>query len=155
MDVRSQLHQMSLYLCFFLFSCMCITKALLHFIYKDTLVEDEELSVSSSSCMSTISDTLVAKLLAAADKYNLPRLRLMCESVLCKDISVNSVAKILALADHYHAMDLKSVCLKFAAENLVGMYLFDFPSSRSLFHISQFGRCCLLLCRVQNQSLVD
>lgn len=102
-----------------------VFKALLHFIYKDTLVEDEELSVSSSSCMSTISDTLVAKLLAAADKYNLPRLRLMCESVLCKDISVNSVAKILALADHYHAMDLKSVCLKFAAENLVAVMRSD------------------------------
>ncbi|XP_012070393.1 BTB/POZ and MATH domain-containing protein 4 isoform X2 [Jatropha curcas] len=96
-----------------------VFKALLHFIYKDTLVEDEELSMSSSSCISSVSDTLVSKLLAAADKYDLPRLRLMCESVLCKDISVNSVAKILALADRYHAMDLKSVCLKFTAENLL------------------------------------
>ncbi|KAF9615974.1 hypothetical protein IFM89_027400 [Coptis chinensis] len=42
----------------------------------------------------------------------------MCESYLCKDISVNSVAKTLALADRHHAMELKSVCLKFAAENL-------------------------------------
>lgn len=102
-----------------------VFKALLHFIYKDTLVEDEELSLSSTSCISSISDTLVAKLLAAADKYDLPRLRLMCESVLCKDISVNSVAKILALADCYHAMDLKSVCLKFAAENLVAVMRSD------------------------------
>ncbi|XP_050212399.1 BTB/POZ and MATH domain-containing protein 4 isoform X2 [Mercurialis annua] len=102
-----------------------VFKALLHFIYKDTLVEDEELSEKSSSSTSSISDTLVAKLLAAADRYDLPRLRLMCESVLCKDISVNSVAKILALADHYHATDLKSVCLKFAAENLVGPYCAD------------------------------
>ncbi|KAJ9131861.1 hypothetical protein P3X46_034768 [Hevea brasiliensis] len=102
-----------------------VFKALLHFIYKDTLIEDEELSVSASSCMSSIYDTLVARLLAAADKYNLPRLRLMCESVLCKDISVTSVAKILALADRYHAMDLKSVCLKFAAENLVAVMCSD------------------------------
>ncbi|XP_058105824.1 BTB/POZ and MATH domain-containing protein 4-like isoform X3 [Magnolia sinica] len=93
-----------------------VFKAMLHFIYRDTLIEDEELSVSGSS--SSISDTLVAKLLAVADKYGLDRLRLMCESYLCKDISVNSVAYTLALADAYHATELKAVCLKFAAENL-------------------------------------
>lgn len=102
---------------------MSVVKALLHFIYRDNIIEDEEFSATSSTCMPSISDTLAAKLLAAADKYDLPRLRLMCESALCKDISVNSVANILALADRYRAMDLKSVCLKFAAENLVGMFL--------------------------------
>lgn len=76
--------------------------------------------VESLDSSSTSSDRLAAKLLAAADKYDLPRLRLMCESVLCKDISVGSVANILALADRYHAADLKSICLKFAAENLLG-----------------------------------
>ncbi|KAK6232760.1 hypothetical protein SCA6_002833 [Theobroma cacao] len=103
-----------------------VFKALLHFIYRDTLIDDEEFLGTSSSCMPSVSDALASKLLAAADKYDLPRLRLMCESVLCKDISVNSVANILALADRYHAMDLKSVCLKFAAENLVGKLLFFF-----------------------------
>lgn len=102
-------------------SFMCAMQALLHFIYRDTLIEEEYLE-SSSCYMSSLSERLAAKLLAVADKYNLPRLRLMCESVLCKDISVTSVANILALADRYHAMDLKSVCLKFAAENLVGMF---------------------------------
>uniref|UniRef100_A0A0D3EXJ6 Uncharacterized protein n=1 Tax=Oryza barthii TaxID=65489 RepID=A0A0D3EXJ6_9ORYZ len=56
-----------------------------------------------------------------ADRYELPRLRLLCESYLCKHISVNSVATTLALADRHHAMELKSVCLKFAAENLSGV----------------------------------
>ncbi|OMO70367.1 BTB/POZ-like protein [Corchorus olitorius] len=102
-----------------------VFKALLHFIYKDTLIDDEEFVGTSSSDMPSVSDALTAKLLAAADKYELPRLRLMCESVLCKDISVNSVANILALADRYHAMDLKSVCLKFAAENLVAVMRSD------------------------------
>lgn len=101
---------------------MFAEQALLHFIYTDNLIEDEEFSVTSSSCMPSLSDKLAAKLLAAADKYGLARLALMCESVLCKDISVNSVANILALADRFSAMDLKSVCLKFAAENLVGTY---------------------------------
>ncbi|RVW90307.1 BTB/POZ and MATH domain-containing protein 4 [Vitis vinifera] len=95
-----------------------VFKAVLHFIYRDSLIEDEELLTSGSSCMVSESDTIAAKLLAAADKYGLTRLRLMCEALLCKDISVNSVSKILALADRYHAMDLKAVCLKFAAETL-------------------------------------
>ncbi|KAI3924412.1 hypothetical protein MKW98_032613 [Papaver atlanticum] len=95
-----------------------VFKAMLHFIYKDALIEDEELVASTASC---VSDTLVGKLLAAADKYGLVRLRLMCESYLCKDIAINSVATTLALADSYHATELKAVCLKFAAENLAAV----------------------------------
>ncbi|GAU23993.1 hypothetical protein TSUD_327940 [Trifolium subterraneum] len=93
--------------------------ALLHFIYKDTLIEDEEFFMSRSSFLPSISETFAAKLLAAAEKYDLPRLKLMCESVLCKEISIDSVAYILALADRYHATELKSICLQFSAENLV------------------------------------
>ncbi|XP_062189531.1 BTB/POZ and MATH domain-containing protein 4-like [Phragmites australis] len=93
-----------------------VFKAMLHFIYSDSLVDDNELGASSSD--GSIFDTLAAKLLAAADKYDLARLRLLCESYLCKGISVTSVASTLALADRHHAMELKAVCLKFAAENL-------------------------------------
>ncbi|KAL0925822.1 hypothetical protein M5K25_004192 [Dendrobium thyrsiflorum] len=96
-----------------------VFKAMLHFIYKDTLDEDD-VPVGSGSPGVSVSDTLAAKLLAAADKYGLGRLRLMCESYLCKDISVNSVASTLALADRFHAMELKAACLRFAAENLSG-----------------------------------
>ena len=87
-------------------------------MYRDNLVGDDELSASSSDC--PIFDTLAGKLLAVADKYELPRLRVLCESYLCKQISVKSVATTLALADRHHATELKSVCLKFAAENLSG-----------------------------------
>ncbi|WOK91586.1 BTB/POZ and MATH domain-containing protein 4 isoform X1 [Canna indica] len=97
-----------------------VFKAMLHFIYRDTLVEDEML-VTSNLPEPSISDTLVAKLLAAADKYSLRRLRLLCEAYLCRDISVNSVSSTLALADRYHAMELKAACLKFAAENLAAV----------------------------------
>ncbi|KAE8704727.1 BTB/POZ and MATH domain-containing protein 4 [Hibiscus syriacus] len=102
-----------------------VFKALLHFIYRDSLIDDEEFVGTSSSSIPSVSDALASKLLAAADKYDLPRLRLMCESVLCKDISVNSVANVLALADRHHAMELKAVCLKFAAENLVAVMRSD------------------------------
>ncbi|KAI3869624.1 hypothetical protein MKX03_011821 [Papaver bracteatum] len=102
-----------------------VFKAMLHFIYRDTLVEDEELLASSSSCEFSVSDALIAKILAAADKYGLTRLRLMCESYLCKDISIGSVARMLALADRYQAAELKAACLKFAAENLAAIMRSD------------------------------
>ncbi|XP_057501520.1 BTB/POZ and MATH domain-containing protein 4-like [Actinidia eriantha] len=98
-----------------------VFKAVLHFIYKDSLIDDDELLAPSSSCMLSASDTFVAKLLGAAERYGLVRLRIMCESLLCKDISVDSVSNILALADRYRALDLKAICLKFAAENLVAV----------------------------------
>ncbi|XP_010921384.2 BTB/POZ and MATH domain-containing protein 4 isoform X2 [Elaeis guineensis] len=97
-----------------------VFEAMLHFIYRDTFIEDDVL-VASSSPVSSMSDTLAGKLLAAADKYGLERLRLMCESYLCKDMSVDSVASTLSLADRYHALELKAACLKFAAENLAGV----------------------------------
>lgn len=96
-----------------------VFKAMLHFIYKDTLISDDELLSSCSSSTPALSETVAGELLAVADKYDLTRLRLLCESFLCKHISVSSVADILSLADRHHAADLKCICLKFAAENLM------------------------------------
>ncbi|CAO2825089.1 unnamed protein product [Amaranthus hypochondriacus] len=101
-----------------------VFKAMLHFIYRDALVEEADLA-PLSSCETHIADLLIAKLLAAADKYGLGRLRQLCESSLCKGISVNSVGEILALADNYHAAELKAVCLRFAAENLAAVMRSD------------------------------
>uniref|UniRef100_A0A0C9S325 TSA: Wollemia nobilis Ref_Wollemi_Transcript_15853_2066 transcribed RNA sequence n=1 Tax=Wollemia nobilis TaxID=56998 RepID=A0A0C9S325_9CONI len=97
-----------------------VFKAMLHFIYRDTLPDEEPLSPSSPSSSSQ-TETLAEQLLAAAHIYGLKRLRLLCESKLCKGISVNSVASTLALADSYNASELKAACLKFAAENLAGV----------------------------------
>lgn len=95
---------------------------MLHFIYRDALIDEVDMVPSTSSNESPVSETLTAKLLAAADKYGLERLKLMCESHICKDICVNSVASILVLADHCHAAELKAVSLKFAAQNLAGIF---------------------------------
>ena len=112
--------------CVSFFSFLCDSlQALLHFVYRDTLTEDVNMVTSSSSLVS-ISETLTTKLLAAGDRYGLDRLKLMCASHLCKDISVDSVASILTLADCHHAAELKAVCLKFAAENLAGNFSFPF-----------------------------
>ncbi|CAH9070661.1 unnamed protein product [Cuscuta europaea] len=101
-----------------------VFKAMLHFVYTDALLAGD-LEASSSSSVSSLSDTLAAKLLEAADRYELGRLKRMCEAYLCKDISVDSVAKTLALADCYRAMELKSVCLRYAAENLAAVMQSD------------------------------
>lgn len=98
----------------------CARQALLYFIYTDNLPEDEKSVTSCSGHALSTSETLLVKLLSVADRYGLDRLRIMCGSHLCKDISVTSVCEILALADRYHAKELKAVCLKFAAENLAG-----------------------------------
>ncbi|KAJ1432161.1 TRAF-like [Sesbania bispinosa] len=102
-----------------------VFKAMLHFIYRDTLTEEVDMVPSTTSSDFPVSETLTAKLLAAADEYGLERLRLMCESRLCKDICVSSVADILTLADDCHAMELKAVCLKFAAQNLAAVMRSD------------------------------
>ncbi|KAD7116550.1 hypothetical protein R6Q59_006690 [Mikania micrantha] len=67
----------------------------------DKLMEDELVASSSFS----ESDSLIAKLLVAADKYDLVRLSRRCESHLCKD---TTVGRALSLADRYHATELKT-----------------------------------------------
>lgn len=67
--------------------------------------------------------TLMAQhLLAAADRYGLERLKVLCEAKLTEGVSINTVATTLALADQHQCVQLKSVCLKFIAspENLKG-----------------------------------
>ncbi|XP_017700600.2 BTB/POZ and MATH domain-containing protein 3-like isoform X1 [Phoenix dactylifera] len=94
-----------------------VFKAMLLFIYSDGFPDVHELTGSVSLCTSTI---LVQHLLAAADRYGLDRLRKLCESKLCEELTADTVAATLALAEQHQCSHLKSVCLKFTAarENL-------------------------------------
>ncbi|GLT47504.1 hypothetical protein SLA2020_211970 [Shorea laevis] len=94
-----------------------VFKALLHFIYWDTLPDMEELVGSNSKWASTL---MAQHLLAAADCYALERLRLLCEAKLCEGVAINTAATTLALAEQHHCSHLKAICLKFIAlpENL-------------------------------------
>ncbi|PPD70355.1 hypothetical protein GOBAR_DD32771 [Gossypium barbadense] len=96
-----------------------VFKALLHFIYWDSLPDMEELTGLTSKWAFTL---MSQHLLAAADRYGLDRLRLMCEANLCEVVAINTVATTLALAEQHHCFRLKAVCLKFVAmpENLRG-----------------------------------
>lgn len=105
----------------FVISYFSILQALLHVIYWDSLPDMQELTGLSSKWATTL---MAQHLLAAADRYGLERLRLMCEASLCDDVAINTVATTLALAEQHHCFQLKAVCLKFVArpENLRGVF---------------------------------
>jgi speckle-type POZ protein len=83
-----------------------VFKALLHFIYKDSLPVMDNLDEDENTEM-------VKHLLVAADRYALERMKLMCENILCKKLDAGSVAAVLALADQHHCSKLKDACIQF------------------------------------------
>ncbi|XP_065219097.1 speckle-type POZ protein B isoform X4 [Planococcus citri] len=52
-------------------------------------------------------------LLAAADKYDLGRLKIMCEEALCTNLSIENAADILILADLHSAEQLKAQAIDY------------------------------------------
>ncbi|KAF7253103.1 hypothetical protein EG68_06838 [Paragonimus skrjabini miyazakii] len=58
-------------------------------------------------------DKLAHELLAAADKYQLERLKTMCEEALVESLTVENSCDILGLADMHNADQLKSHTLEF------------------------------------------
>ena len=85
------------------YPCYRVLTALLYFIYTDLLPNTAEQD----------EDVLSHHLLVAADRYNLERLKLLCEQKLCEYIDVGTVATILALAEQHHCHGLKKVCFDF------------------------------------------
>jgi speckle-type POZ protein len=81
--------------------------ALLTFIYTDTLPEMKEQEESA----------MAQHLLVAADRYNLDRLKLICEDKLCKHIDTDSAASILALAEQHNCHGLKEACFAFLSSS--------------------------------------
>ncbi|KAF7011214.1 hypothetical protein CFC21_025545 [Triticum aestivum] len=81
-----------------------IFKALLHFIYTDSLPDDRHAEDRH---------TEMQHLLVAADRYGVDRLMAMCEEKLCRSINVKTVATTLALAEQHHCVHLKRACLEF------------------------------------------
>jgi speckle-type POZ protein len=83
---------------------------LLHFVYTDSL--PQELSGEN------LEVTMAQHLLAAADRFELPRLRAICEKHLCETVDIANAATTLTLAEENHATELKRHCLEFVAQNL-------------------------------------
>jgi speckle-type POZ protein len=85
-----------------------VFKALLYFSYTDSLPSMENLEGDDGKEM-------VKHLLVAADRYAMERMKVMCESNLCKSLDVENVTGTLALADQHHCSELKNACLEFIA----------------------------------------
>ncbi|KQK17054.1 hypothetical protein BRADI_1g32230v3 [Brachypodium distachyon] len=80
-------------------------RAMLHFIYTDSVPElDQELGAVA---------TMAQHLLAAADRYGLDRLKLICEGKLAGGIAVDTAATTLALAEQHNCLHLKAKCVEF------------------------------------------
>ncbi|KAF7060558.1 hypothetical protein CFC21_067344 [Triticum aestivum] len=104
-----------------------VFRALLTFIYNDSLPkrevdnmeEDEDEGDTDEDESEEEYDeedeqvTWLQHLLVAADRYDLPKLKLMCEDELCEHLDVSSVATILDLAEQYHCCRLKEACVQF------------------------------------------
>ena len=79
-----------------------VFEAMLHFIYTDTMpdIDHEDAFV------------ITQHLLVAADRYDLERLKLICEDKLCMCIDTSTVATTLALAERHGCQGLKKVCFE-------------------------------------------
>ncbi|KAJ1700477.1 hypothetical protein LUZ63_000256 [Rhynchospora breviuscula] len=90
-----------------------IFKAMLHFIYSDSLphMSDKDVPIV----------TQVQQLYKAADTYAMDGLKAVCEEELMRNVSVDTVISSLALAEEHNCTELKDVCFDFACmpENLI------------------------------------
>ncbi|CAL4906010.1 unnamed protein product [Urochloa decumbens] len=80
-----------------------VLEAVLHYMYTDALPEAV-----------TEQDDLAA-VLAAACRFEIERLRLMCEEMLCRRIDTGTVADILVLAERHGCRGLRAACFEFMA----------------------------------------
>ncbi|VAI48564.1 unnamed protein product [Triticum turgidum subsp. durum] len=87
-----------------------VFKALLHFIYTDSLPDLDDLE-GDDKC------EMIRHLLVAADKYAMDRLKIMCQNILGKSLDVENVATTLALADQHNCDKLKDICIEFIASS--------------------------------------
>ncbi|KAL6843275.1 hypothetical protein ACP4OV_026988 [Aristida adscensionis] len=87
-----------------------VFKALLRFVYTDSLPAMDDLDEEEN-------EEMVKHLLVAADRYAVERLKLVCETMLCKRLKVESVAATLALADQHHCDMLKDACIGFISSS--------------------------------------
>lgn len=84
-------------------------RLMIGYIYTDSLPEDDELG-SMKERMKTL-----VLLLAAADRYALDRLKLLCAKRLWDNLPPACVPNILRLSDRYNCSELKNKCLDFMA----------------------------------------
>lgn len=104
-----------------------VFKSLLHFIYTDSLDTMAQEDQSRDEASEEEDLVMAQHLLVAADRYNVERLKLICEEKLCESIDSSMVATSLALAEQHNCNGLKEACFEFLASpsNLLEMMASD------------------------------
>ncbi|GJN25545.1 hypothetical protein PR202_gb13387 [Eleusine coracana subsp. coracana] len=95
-----------------------VFRALLHFIYTDSLPEIDDFIISTADSSPEIDEgdnmmVMAQHLLVAADRYGMERMRLVCEEKLRGYIDASTVGITLALAEQHGCQGLKKACLQF------------------------------------------
>ncbi|WVZ49027.1 hypothetical protein U9M48_000409 [Paspalum notatum var. saurae] len=78
-------------------------EALLRYMYTDSLPDMKQGEAAA----------MLPDLVAAANRLQMERLRLLCEEKLCEFVNARTVAIILAFAREHHCHGLKEACLQF------------------------------------------
>ncbi|XP_052169192.1 BTB/POZ and MATH domain-containing protein 1-like [Oryza glaberrima] len=87
-----------------------VFSSLLNFIYTDSLDDDGD---------GDDDDGVMAQhQLAAADRYGLDRMKLVCEEKLRRHIDGSSVGSLLVLAERHHCRGLKEACFDFLSSGV-------------------------------------
>ncbi|GJN01351.1 hypothetical protein PR202_ga18612 [Eleusine coracana subsp. coracana] len=102
-----------------------VFRALLVYIYTDALPADLEQEDERA---------MAERLLVAADKYKLQRLKTICEDRLCNHISTSSAATILELSELHQCPGLKKACFEFIDSSTV---LFAIIETREFEHLAR------------------
>ncbi|KAL6659256.1 hypothetical protein ACP70R_003296 [Stipagrostis hirtigluma subsp. patula] len=83
-----------------------VFRALLHFIYTDSLPNTDDENGEANKEM-------IRHLLVAADRYAVDRLNMICQNILCENLDVETVGTTMALAYQHNCERLKDACLEF------------------------------------------
>uniref|UniRef100_A0AC35TSD1 BTB domain-containing protein n=1 Tax=Rhabditophanes sp. KR3021 TaxID=114890 RepID=A0AC35TSD1_9BILA len=79
-------------------TCEEVIGELLRYIYSETIQNLE---------------TMADKLFIAADKYQIERLKSLCEVAMCNNLTCDNVCELFILADIYSAENLRAKCIEF------------------------------------------
>ncbi|CAN6338580.1 unnamed protein product [Urochloa humidicola] len=85
-----------------------VFEAMLHYMYTDALPPETSMTMVEGEIVAT-----ARGLIAAAHRYKLERLKLMCEEMLCERIEVDNVADTLVVAEQHGCRALKDACVEF------------------------------------------
>ena len=94
---------------------------------------------------STLTDEIAMKLLVAADKYKLNRLKIICKVFIDKDLTTDNVTNILIFADANSMTLLKQKALKFMTANMKDVIKTNGYKSMVKSHPNLIRECCIAM----------